>query len=262
MASVVAPPTTACRACRVLGFDTATEWMSLALATPQGIVSQVEAGGAQASVSLIPALLRMLNEAGESLASLDAIAYGRGPGAFTGLRTACSVAQGLALGTGRPVIAVDSLMLVAEAVRHTRWPMHRQIWVAQDARMDEVYAAAYRWVGEHRGRWQTVVAPALYGVEALNRRWAEVGLPDDSDSVVTGSALQVMGDRLVVGRAERVAPPVGTGRARALIDLALMHWEDGDLLEAADALPLYLRDKVALTTAEREVVRAAKEAAR
>ena len=261
MPSVVAPPTAACRACRVLAFDTATEWMSLALATPQGIVSQVEAGGAQASVSLIPALLRMLDEAGETLASLDAIAYGRGPGAFTGLRTACAVAQGLALGTGRPVIAVDSLMLVAEAVREARWPMRRRVWVAQDARMDEVYAAAYCWEGECPGRWQTLVAPALYSVDALNDGWARAGLREDGDAVVTGSALPVMGDRLVTGRAGRVDAPSGTGRARALVDLALMHWEDGELLDAADALPLYLRDKVALTTAEREAARAAKETA-
>jgi tRNA threonylcarbamoyladenosine biosynthesis protein TsaB len=241
----------------LLAFDTATELMSLALLTHAGSISRSGNGGAQASAALVPALLAMLAEAGSSLQGLDAIAYGRGPGAFTGLRTACSVAQGLAFGAGKPVIALDSLMLVAEAVRSAGAATEDlSLWVAQDARMDEVYAAEYRWQGERPGRWQTRVAPALYTLPALNARWAEA-----APQAVVGSALAVMGERLATGAAQRLAEPSATERARALAVLALASWDDGDLLDAAEALPLYLRDKVALTTAEREAVRAAKDLA-
>ena len=249
------------RSCRLLAFDTATELMSLALLTPASLSSSVESGGAQASAALVPAVLAMLADAGLSLRDLDAIAYGCGPGAFTGLRTACSVAQGLAYGANKPVLPVDSLMLVAESVRAEALARGAQtVWVAQDARMDEVYAAAYAWQGERSGRWQTVVAPALYTVEALNRRWAG---EDWAGGAVrpAGSASLVMGPRLHTAHVAWLDVGAGIGRARALAALALAQWEDGAGRDAAEALPVYLRDKVALTTAERDAARSAKEAA-
>lgn len=244
--------------CRLLAFDTATEVMSLALVTPAGTCCRVEEGGAQASVALVPALLSMLAEAGCRLGELDAVAYGSGPGAFTGLRTACSVAQGLAYGAGKPVVAVDSLMLVAESVRAPALAQGLYtLWVAQDARMDEVYAAAYVWQGERPGRWQTRVAPALYAIDALNRRWA--GEPWSSGTLGrVGSASAAMGPRLHAGGTAWIDTASGVGRAHALAALARAQWEDGALRDAADALPVYLRDKVASTTAEREAERAAK----
>src|SRR5687768_15735482 len=102
---------------RLLAFDTSTESMSIALQMPQGVLLRESVGGAQASARLIPDILALLAEAGCTLGQLDAIAFGRGPGAFTGLRTACSVAQGLAFGAAKPVVPVDSLMLVAEDAR-------------------------------------------------------------------------------------------------------------------------------------------------
>lgn len=247
--------------CRLLAFDTATELTSLAVLTPRGVRSRVDAGGAQASTALVPALLAMLADAGLSLRDLDAIAYGCGPGAFTGLRTACAVAQGLAYGVDKPVLAVDSLMLVAESVRAEALARGAAtVWVAQDARMDEVYAAAYRWQGERSDRWQTAVAPALYTIDALNRRWAD---EDWAGGAVlpAGSALAVMGPRLVTGGVVWLDVDAGIGRASALAALAASHWQDDRGRDAAEALPVYLRDKVALTTAEREAARSAKEAA-
>src|SRR5436190_17193363 len=126
----------------LLAFDTATERMSIALAAG-GTVWEHEAiggeGAGQASAALIPAILALLARAGVTLAQLDAIAFGRGPGAFTGLRTACSVAQGLAFGAGKPVLPVDTLLAVAEDARDGAAP--QRIWAVTDARMDEVYAA-------------------------------------------------------------------------------------------------------------------------
>ena len=107
-------------------------------------------------------MLALLAEAGCTLAELDAIAFGCGPGAFTGLRTACSVAQGLAFGAGKPVLAVDSLMLVAHDARSQH--AADEVWVAMDARMDEIYAAAYRWLGT---RWAVLSTPAWASTSSM-----------------------------------------------------------------------------------------------
>src|SRR5689334_2060500 len=97
----------------LLAFDTATESTSIALAA-QGRVWQHEGeGGARASAAFLPAVLALLDAAGVAVADLDAIAFGRGPGAFTGLRVACSVAQGLAFGAGKPVLPIDTLLAIA-----------------------------------------------------------------------------------------------------------------------------------------------------
>lgn len=234
---------------KLLAFDTSTEAMSMALQLPQGLLVRELAGGPQASARLIPEILSMLAEAGCTLAELDAIAFGRGPGAFTGLRTACSVAQGLAFGADKPVIAVDSLMLVAQDAHHQQ-PAD-EIWVAMDARMDEVYAGAYRWQG---GRWSVLSAPALYSVAAINQRWQA-----EPPAVIAGSALEAFGERLHTAAAVRITQP--RSRAQALADVAEQLWAEGATTDAAHALPLYLRDKVAQTTVEREAIRLAKEAA-
>jgi tRNA threonylcarbamoyladenosine biosynthesis protein TsaB len=219
--------------------DNSTDRLVLAVQGPGGVATLDEPGAARASARLLPALLELLNGAGLALSDLDAVAFARGPGAFTGLRVACATAQGLAFGLSRPVLPLDSLLLVAEAARSQcgadEW------WVAMDARMDEVYAAAYRWRG---GRWQTLQAPALWTLDALVARWAE-----RPPAAVAGSATAAFGDRLPLPAATlRVDPP---GRAAALMRLAQAAWDAGGGVDPAQALPLYLRDKVASTTAER-----------
>ena len=234
------------RAVRLLAFDTSTERMALAVCHGERIVTHEAAGGAQASATLIGAIRALLAEAGLDAAALDAVAFGRGPGAFTGLRTACAVAQGYAFGLGRPALPLDTLQVVAEDARQR----HRvaDVWVAMDARMDEIYAAHYR---HHGARWHTVEAPALYPLDALHARWQH-GAPQ----AVAGSALGVFGARLEVSQAQRL--PDAAPRAEALASLALAAWRAGAGVDAAAALPLYLRDKVALTTAEREAARSAR----
>src|SRR5437868_14345813 len=140
----------------LLAFDTATERMSIALMHGAQVWARDEVGGAQASATLIPAVMALLADAGIALSAVDAIAFGRGPGAFTGLRTACSVAQGLAFGADKPVLPVDTLLVVAEDARDGAAP--QRIWAVTDARMDEVYAAHYGYDGQ---RWTTLVAPLL-----------------------------------------------------------------------------------------------------
>ena len=230
---------------RLLAIDTATETLSLALASPAGERWLDQAGGKAASASLLPAVRQLLADAGCRLADLQAIAFGQGPGAFTGLRTACSVAQGLALGSGLPLLAIDSLLIVAEDARQQQggddW------WVAMDARMDEVYAAAYHHDGQ---RWHTVVAPALFTLAALAQRWQA-----QPPQRVAGSAITAFAGRLPWGDA--VTQPHEHQRAAALLRLAQQAWQHGPLLDAGDALPVYLRDKVAQTTDERRALREA-----
>jgi tRNA threonylcarbamoyladenosine biosynthesis protein TsaB len=221
----------------LLAFDTATETMALGVCGPAGEYRWAGPGGAAASGALLPRARDLLAEAGLTAGRLQAIAFGAGPGAFTGLRTACAAAQGLAFGLGCPVLPLDSLALVAE---DTTW-RDGPVWVAMDARMDEVYAAEYRPDG---GGWSALVPPALYTLEALAARWS-----DAPPQRVAGSAVAAFRDRLPFGGA--LLQAAETDRAAALLRLARRAWATGEAIDPARALPVYLRDKVALTTAER-----------
>ena len=233
----------------LLAFDTSTEQMAVALSTAAGTLSGCWPGGAAASATLLPRAAELLAEAGIGWSALDAIAFGRGPGAFTGLRTACAVAQGLGFGLDRPLLPVDSLAIVAEDARAQAAPQADfEVWVTVDAHMDEVYAAAYAMVVG--GPWMQRVAPALFTLPALHAAWA-VAAP----AAVAGNALAIFGARLDSGAARRFAQE--QGRAAALLRRASALWAAGAAVDAAAALPLYLRDKVALTTAERRTLRAA-----
>ena len=251
---------------RLLAIDSATERLALAAvddgrsdassALPARTACRVEAldleGGASASAQALPAALALLQRLGWGFADLDAIAFGRGPGGFTGLRTACAVAQGLAFGQGLPVVPVDSLAIVAEdAARHAGLAAGAVVWVAMDARMDEIYAGCYRDDGD--AGWRPVVEPSLTTPDALHAVWR-----DAPPTFVAGSALAAFGERLQTGDAQRA--PLELGRAAALGWLAAAGFARGDAVPAAQALPVYLRDKVAQTTAEREAAKALRDA--
>ena len=146
----------------LLAFDTSTEALSIALAGPGEPLLHAGEGGAQASATLIPAVLALLEQAGLELRDLDAIVFGSGPGSFTGLRTACSVAQGLALGAGVPVLPVETLMAVAEEARLRAGA--DDVLALLDARMGEVYLARYTHDGR---RWQRAGPVQLGAPEAV-----------------------------------------------------------------------------------------------
>jgi len=233
----------------VLALDTATESIAAGLHAGGAAFTAVAPGGALASTQLLPLLNTLLHRAQLQWHELRAIAFGQGPGAFTGLRTACAVAQGLGYGIGCRLLPVDSLLIVAEDAREqTAVPDGLEVAVVMDARMDEAYAARYRWQGE---RWQVLQAPALYTLPALNVAW----LGASARGLVAGSALAAFGARLSLPagwqRVEREQD-----RAAALLRLAVRAALSGEGLDPAAALPLYLRDKVALTTVERAQVKA------
>jgi tRNA threonylcarbamoyladenosine biosynthesis protein TsaB len=232
---------------RLLALDTATERMAVAVVDGEHAWCAQEEGGARASLRLLPLAFELLGRASLAPSQLDAIAFGRGPGAFTGLRTACSVAQGLALGLDRPVVPIDSLALVAEGARQKHGA--HALWVAMDARMDEVYAGAYRFAND---AWQADVPPALFTLPALHAAWQAA-----PPTAVAGTALAALGARLNAGAAVRWDEEGSDARAEALAALARAGWRQGRAVDAAHALPLYLRDKVALTTAERAAAKVA-----
>ncbi len=237
------------KAASLLALDTSTERLAVALRHAGRCWTVNEAGGALASARLLPAIESLLARGGCELKQLQAIAFGCGPGAFTGLRTSAAVAQGLALGAALPVLAVDSLMIVAEDARAQLFvDAAVDVAVCMDARMDEVYAGLYHWDGR---RWQVKRAPALYTLPVLAAQgWAA--------QLLCGSALLAFGPRLG-GLAEPTHRVESEhDRAAALLRVAEQLWLEGAAVDAALALPLYLRDKVAQTTLERDAVRAAK----
>jgi tRNA threonylcarbamoyladenosine biosynthesis protein TsaB len=228
---------------KLLAFDTSTETLSIAVTAGAGapVLEHTAPGGARASAELIPSIQALLAQAGLALETLDGIAFGRGPGSFTGLRTAAAVAQGLGFGSGVPVLAIDTLLAVAEEARGLAGAT--RVVAVLDARMGEVYFGGY----EHAdGRWHTRQAPALGRPEqvACPRGWA-----------LAGNAMDLHRDALPVDAERIVALPT----ARALLRLAPQELASGAPHGAAQALPLYIRDKVAQTTEERAADRARKE---
>lgn len=230
----------------LLAFDTSTDTLSIAVQRGDAVWQHTGAGGAQASAALIPAIQRLLAEAGLGFDTLDAIVFGRGPGSFTGLRTACAVAQGLAFGArsgqGTPVLPVDTLLAVAEEARHQHGCT--QVLAVLDARMNEVYSAHCTWQEATR-QWSTDADFGLCAPEALT-------LTDAALWTVAGNAQAAYGERLLPQARHVAALPTAT----ALLRLAPALLAAGAAVPASEALPRYIRDKVAQTTAEREALRA------
>ena len=215
----------------LLAFDTSTDVISIAVAHGDQLWTHTGPGGSQASASLIPAIRNCMAQAGLGFADLDAIVFGRGPGSFTGLRTACAVAQGLAFGAqsatrpgGVPVLPVDTLLAVAE-----------------DARHHLVYTAPFEYDGT---RWS---GPDDFGLMAPQH----VDVP--AGWTLAGNAFKAYGDRLAPDASHVAALPT----AAALLRLAPALLAAGGAVPADQALPRYIRDKVAKTTQERADERAA-----
>ena len=244
----------------LLAFDTSTDVMSIAVGRTEGGAWQqwqhTAAGGAQASTTLIPSVLALMAQAGAGFFDLQAIAFGCGPGAFTGLRTACSVAQGLAFGTpmppGKPalqVLPVDSLLAVAEEARLHCAPQGGPLRVLAmlDARMDEIYAGAYAYDGHE---WQLCQDLQVRRPEALQlpAQWQA------QDVLLAGNVFAVYAERLPFPAAAQRCPALPT--AAAMLRLAPALLARGGGVPPDQALPTYIRDKVAQTTSERAAARA------
>jgi tRNA threonylcarbamoyladenosine biosynthesis protein TsaB len=231
----------------LLVFDTATEVCSVALARGQHVVDRSEHVGQRHSERVLPMAQALLADAGIGLGELDAVAFGAGPGSFTGLRIACGVAQGVACGLDLPVVPVGNLAALALHACELA-PQAARIAVAIDARMNEVYWAVY---DAREGDVVEVIAPSLSAATALPAQLSEVA-PD----ALAGEAVTVFADALApIAVSHRL--PQARASARSIAHLARVAFKRAEAVPAAQAAPLYVRDRVAQTIEER---RAAREA--
>jgi tRNA threonylcarbamoyladenosine biosynthesis protein TsaB len=253
---------------RFLAIETSTDTLSVALGSgAPGAQSWSFAGpgAAKASTTLLPAVQALLADAGWALHELDAVVFGRGPGSFTGLRTACAVAQGLAYGAqaagrtgGVPVLPVDTLLAVAEEALQQGLIQGRTrpaaVVALLDARMDEMYVALY--TVEPSGVTLAPLAPPRLCAPADLGRYLAGHLPPDATQaggcLLAGNVFETYGAQLsdLPGERRQSLPT-----AQALLRLAPRLLAAGRAVAAQEALPLYVRDKVAQTTAERENLR-------
>ncbi|WP_250451250.1 tRNA (adenosine(37)-N6)-threonylcarbamoyltransferase complex dimerization subunit type 1 TsaB [Caballeronia sp. ATUFL_M2_KS44] len=211
-----------------------------------------EATGAVSSTRLLPAVRELLDEAGLALADCNAIAFGAGPGSFTGLRTATGVAQGLAFGLNVPVVPVSTLLACAEAARLTDSSLPPRVLAALDARMDEVYWADYEYrsdAADADADWRVVHPASLDAPAALP-------LPDAPFALV-GNAAAAFGDQLPALAAAARVDSEALPHALPVALLGLRALRGGRAVAPELAAPDYVRNKVAQTTAERMEARAA-----
>jgi tRNA threonylcarbamoyladenosine biosynthesis protein TsaB len=235
----------------LLAIETSSELASCALLTGTTVTTRESSGVRTHSQAILPMVQALLAEAGIKLADVDAIAFGAGPGSFTGVRTACGITQGLAFGAGLPVVPLVTLDAMAVACRARSGAS--EILVLLDARMGEVYWAQYRYADG----WETVVAPALCAPEAV----APVASRTTARLVACGNGLTAYPEAFAnspfaVGAMPDIAP-----HARDLVHLGAQAFAAGQAVDAAAAQPLYLRNKIAYTSAERQVINASKAAA-
>ena len=222
---------------KIIAIETSTEYCSVALWQDGAVTGKSENVGQKHSERLMAMLDEVLKEADVKLAQLDGIAFGAGPGSFTGVRIACGVTQGLALGANLPVIGICTLQAVAQGSGKDK------VIAALDARMAEVYFAVYE---KSDGVWQMVCAPCLC-------------LPQATPAVAgngwhaAGSGFAAHGEMLQARYAGQLADidAACVPQAGAIAALAAPLFAAGLGRDAAQAMPLYLRDKVALKTSER-----------
>jgi len=223
---------------KILALETSTEFCSVALYLDGKILNREVLAKRCHSEILLPMVQEVLAETELALIQIDGIAFGAGPGSFTGLRIACGVAQGLAYATNLPVIGISTLEAVAQKIKG------QKIIVALDARMGEIYHAAYQKLTNNS--WKIISPPTLC-------------LPQHAPSLTGsewnggGSGFDVYHKELSALYSENIQQ-IHYGfhpHAREIVQLAIPRFTNGSCTDPADAAPLYIRNKVALKENER-----------
>lgn len=220
---------------KILAVDTATEACSAALLVGDKLFSRWEEAPRDHTRKILPMVQAVLDDAGISLSDLDAIAFGRGPGSFTGVRIGIGVAQGLAFGAGVPLIGISTLAAMAQGAY--RLDGAEQVLTAIDARMNEVYFGRYELLD---GRMQ------LVGDEVVSDPAALVDVRGKQAGRVTcvGTGFETYGE-ILSGLADELAvSQVRFPAAEAMLPLARAAWLAGEAVPVEQATPVYLRDKV------------------
>jgi len=221
----------------IFALDTSTEYLSLALWRDGAVLSRDQHVGQRHAELMLPMLRALLDEAGMELKEFQGIAFGEGPGSFTGLRIGCGVAQGLAFGAGLSVVGIGTLLALAASSGHDK------VIACIDARMGEIYHAAY--VRDSEG-WDEIHAPALYAPQAAPAVDGEGWVGAGSGWLAYPEALP----QCYPNQLSEVLPDVFP-HAREVAALAVPVFGRGESVAAAEAAPLYIRNKVALKMDER-----------
>jgi tRNA threonylcarbamoyladenosine biosynthesis protein TsaB len=229
----------------ILAIETSSETASCALLRNGRAYTRESSGVRTHSQAVLPMIQELLEEAGIVLRDCDAIAFGAGPGSFTGVRTACGIAQGLGFGAGLPLIPVLTLDAMAMACHQQHGG--EEVLAVLDARMNEVYWAQYRFDGDVP---VTVLAPALSAPQDV----APQGLP-----TACGNGFGVYPEAFSGKQFAQHAHGEVMPRALQIAQLGQVGFRAGHLVPAAQAQPLYLRNKVAYTKAERAEMKASQE---
>jgi len=221
----------------ILAIETATEACSVAIYCDGGITHRYELAPRKHTQLILPMMDDVLNEAGVARNALDAIAFGRGPGAFTGLRIAVGIAQGLALALDKPLIGISTLAAMAQQVVDMQGVNDLMLLPAIDARMNEVYWGCYQCIdGE----------ASIQGEESVSS--PEILLQQDkSETIVLGSGWEAYHAPVLDNPPEWIKQSVADVYPNAyyIAKLAATAYQRGELLDAADAEPVYLRNNVA-----------------
>ena len=220
----------------ILAVDTATEACSVALSYDGQIISRFAVSPREHTQKILPMVDEVLSEAGIKLQQVDALAFGRGPGSFTGVRIGVGIAQGLAFGADLPMIGVSSLNTMAQGVY--RLLGHKQVLVAIDARMSEVYCAHYQL--NDNGEWQgeeseAVLTPALFKSSFQNflGEWT-----------IAGTGWEAYPELREENKLPLITSDIVLPSAEDMLPIALLQWQKGNIASVDDAQPTYLRNEV------------------
>ena len=218
---------------KILALDTATEACSAALLSGGSVYERYEIAPRRHAELILPMVDGVLAEAGLGLNDVDAIAFGRGPGAFTGIRIAAGVTQGLALGAGLPVIPVSSLATLAQGVINKSTTLLPAI----DARMGEIYWAAYD--STQDGLVRLVSEEQVAPPDAVQ-------IPGDKQIFGVGSGWATYRATLegILGKQITGVAPERFPLAKDMLPLAMSEFNAKRYVTAEQALPVYLRDNV------------------
>lgn len=235
------------RTMKLLAFETATEACSVALWLDREVVERFGIAPRRHAELSLPWADELLAGAGIARSQLDAVAVGRGPGAFTGVRLAIAIAQGIALALDRPVIPVSTL--AALALQAGDVPDGTRVFAAIDARMNEVYSGRFELRGGDAVALGAERLDAPDAVPLPDGEWAGVGT---GFAALDGALATRLGARL------RTVDATALPHAAAVARLAVHALARGGSVAAEAVEPAYLRDNVALTLAEQQALRASR----
>ena len=222
---------------RILALDTATEACSAALQNLQQIDARFEIAPRDHTQRILPLVQELLQAQQLELTALDVLAFGRGPGSFTGVRIGIGIAQGLALGANLPMIGVSSLATMAQGA--WRLTGATRVLAAIDARMGELYWAEYQ--RDENGEWQGAETEAVIKPDVAQQRIAALG----GEWTAVGTGWQAYTHLLTSPGAQLIASEVLLPAAEDMLPLALSAWQRDEAVAVENAEPVYLRNEVA-----------------